>query len=302
MTTDTRSHTRVIPTQQTVEGGGFRIRRPFPVAGLSHLDPILLIDEMGPVVYGPGEAVGAPDHPHRGFETVTYLIDGAMEHEDSHGHRGTLRPGDVQWMTAGAGVIHSEMPAGDILAAGGRVHGFQIWLNLPKALKLTTPRYQEYKSGQLPVVVAPGRWVRVIAGELDGQRSPIETTVPSTMLHVKLDRGATTDVALPPGANAVVHLIDGGGMVGTDLLVDHQAALIENAPATVQLSAGRDGLEALVIAAMPIGEPVARYGPFVMNTRAELERAFADYQAGRFGEIARVDSPPLPRWGTAVCG
>jgi redox-sensitive bicupin YhaK (pirin superfamily) len=289
MATDTRTLTRIIPTHQTVEGGGFRIRRPFPVAGLSHLDPILLIDEMGPVVYGPGEAVGAPDHPHRGFETVTYLIDGAMEHEDSHGHRGTLRPGDVQWMTAGAGVIHSEMPAREILESGGRVHGFQIWLNLPKALKLTTPRYQEYKSGQLPVVVGPGRWVRVIAGELEGQRSPIETTIPSTMLHVKLDRGATSGVSLPQGSNAVVHLIDGGGTVGADTLVDHQAALIENAPATVQLTAGRDGLEALVIAAMPIGEPVARYGPFVMNTRAELEQAFADYQAGRFGEIARVN-------------
>jgi len=289
MDTETRSRTRVIPTQQTVEGGGFRIRRPFPVAGLSHLDPILLIDEMGPVVYGPGEAVGAPDHPHRGFETVTYLIDGAMEHEDSHGHRGMLRPGDVQWMTAGAGVIHSEMPAREILEAGGRVHGFQIWLNLPKTLKLSTPRYQEYKSGQLPVVISAGRWIRVIAGELEGQRSPIETTIPSTMLHVKLDRGASTDVAIPPGSNAVVHLIDGGGTVGTDLLVDHQAALIEHAPATLNLTAGRDGLEVLVIAAMPIGEPVARYGPFVMNTRAELEQAFADYQAGRFGEIARVN-------------
>jgi redox-sensitive bicupin YhaK (pirin superfamily) len=289
MATELTTRTHVIPTVQTLEGGGFRIRRPFPVAGLSHVDPILLIDEMGPVVYGPGEAVGAPDHPHRGFETVTYLIDGAMEHEDSHGHRGALRPGDVQWMTAGAGVIHSEMPAAEILERGGRVHGFQIWLNLPQSLKLSQPRYQEYKSGQLPVVVGPGRWIRVIAGEVDGQRSPIETTIPSTLLHVKLDRRAATDVNVPLGSNVVVHTIDGGGSIGDDVLVDHHALIIENAPATLHIAAGMDGYEALVIAAMPIGEPVARYGPFVMNTRAELEQAFADFQAGRFGEIARVE-------------
>src|SRR5271170_300419 len=167
MSTETSSIT-VVPTQVQLEGGGFKIRRAFPVAGLSYFDPILLIDEMGPVTYGPGEGIGAPDHPHRGFETVTYIIEGAMEHEDSHGHRGTIRNGDVQWMTAGAGVIHSEMPAADILANGGRMHGFQIWVNLPKALKMAPPRYQEYGSAQLPVVQGNGTWVRVIAGEVDG--------------------------------------------------------------------------------------------------------------------------------------
>ncbi len=149
MSTKTSSSITVVPTQVALEGGGFQIRRAFPVAGLSYFDPILLIDEMGPVNYGPGEAIGAPDHPHRGFETVTYIIEGAMEHEDSHGHRGALRPGDVQWMTAGAGVIHSEMPAAEILRDGGRVHGFQIWVNLPRAQKLATPRYQEYREREL---------------------------------------------------------------------------------------------------------------------------------------------------------
>ena len=289
MSDTTTSRTHVVPTQQTLEGGGFRIRRPFPVAGLSHFDPILLVDEMGPVVYGPGEAVGAPDHPHRGFETVTYLIDGAMEHEDSHGHRGALRPGDVQWMTAGAGVIHSEMPAREIVEHGGRVHGFQIWVNLPQALKLTQPRYQEYAAAQLPLIAGDGRWIRVIAGEVEGRRSPIETTVPSTMLHVKLAPHAATDVPVPAASNAIVHTIEGGGTVGDDALADHRVALIEGAPATLRLTAGADGFEALVIAAMPLHEPVARYGPFVMNTRAEIEQAFADYQAGRFGEIARLN-------------
>ncbi|HEV8019835.1 MAG TPA: pirin family protein, partial [Candidatus Lustribacter sp.] len=218
----------VVPTQTTLEGGGFQIRRAFPVAGLSYFDPILLIDEMGPVTYGPGEGIGAPDHPHRGFETVTYVLDGAMEHEDSHGHRGSLRPGDVQWMTAGAGVIHSEMPAREIMENGGRVHGFQIWVNLPQAQKLATPRYQEYASAQLPIVTGPGTWARVIAGELDGQRSPIETTVPTTMVHVKLDAGAHLALPIAAGSNAIVHTIDGSGRVQDTELSDHRVALIAN--------------------------------------------------------------------------
>jgi redox-sensitive bicupin YhaK (pirin superfamily) len=288
MNTHTSSIT-VVPTQVQLEGGGFQIRRAFPVAGLSYFDPILLIDEMGPVTYGPGEAIGAPDHPHRGFETVTYIIEGAMEHEDSHGHRGALRPGDVQWMTAGAGVIHSEMPAAEIMRDGGRVHGFQIWVNLPKAQKLSTPRYQEYSSERLPVVTGPGTWARVIAGELGGQRSPIETTVPTTMVHVKLDENARLSVPIAAGSNAIVHTIGGDGRIGDTALADHHVALIGNAPATLEIAAGANGFEALVLAGMPLDEPVARYGPFVMNTKAEIEQAFRDYQAGRFGEIARTN-------------
>jgi len=288
MQTSTPSIT-VVPTQVALEGGGFQIRRAFPVAGLSYFDPILLIDEMGPVTYGPGEGIGAPDHPHRGFETVTYVLDGAMEHEDSHGHRGSLRPGDVQWMTAGAGVIHSEMPAKEIMEHGGRVHGFQIWVNLPRAQKLATPRYQEFAAEQLPIVTGPGTWARVIAGELAGRRSPIETTVPTTMVHVKLDANARLSIPLAPGSNAIVHTIGGEGRVVQTRLADHQAALIAGAPAQLELAAEGNGFEALVLAGKPLNEPVARYGPFVMNTREEIEQAFRDYQAGRFGEIARTN-------------
>jgi redox-sensitive bicupin YhaK (pirin superfamily) len=176
-----------------------------------------------------------------------------------------------------------------MMERGGRMHGFQIWVNLPQALKLTQPRYQEYTSAQLPLIDGAGRWIRVIAGEVEGRRSPIETTVPATMLHVKLDPRVTTVVPVPPGANAIVHTIDGSGSVEDAALADHRVALIERAPAELHLVAGASGFEVLVIAAMPLGEPVARYGPFVMNTRAELEQAFADYQAGRFGEIARVN-------------
>jgi redox-sensitive bicupin YhaK (pirin superfamily) len=279
----------VVPTQIQLEGGGFQVRRAFPVAGLSYFDPILLIDEMGPVVYGPGEAIGAPDHPHRGFETVTYVLDGAMQHADSHGHRGELRSGDVQWMTAGAGVIHAEMPADDMLRNGGRMHGFQIWVNLPQGQKMTIPRYQEYKSADLPVVAGLGTWARVIAGEVGNAKSPIETTVPTTMVHVKLDPGATLSVPIAPGSNAIVHTIEGGGTVLGTPLSDHRVALIGDTPATLELAAQTEPFEALVLAGHPLNEPVARYGPFVMNTRAEIEQAFRDYQAGRFGEIARTN-------------
>lgn len=271
-----------------VEGGGFVVRRPFPVQGLSYIDPFLLIDEMGPVQYEPGKAVGAPDHPHRGFETVTYLLSGEMEHEDSHGHRGALRPGDVQWMTAGSGVIHSELPSQSMMQHGGRMHGFQIWVNLPRALKLTQPRYQEYTSAQLPAIDHNGIFVRVIAGEYAGARSPIETTVPTTMLHLKLQPGITAVFDIAPGSNAIVHAIAGSANVEDLALSEHHAAIFEGAPSQVRAEAGNGAFEALLLAGVPLREPVARYGPFVMNTVDELQRAFDDYQAGRFGEIART--------------
>jgi redox-sensitive bicupin YhaK (pirin superfamily) len=273
----------VVPAQRTIEGGGFVVHRPFPVPQLSYVDPFLLIDEMGPVDYGPGEAIGAPDHPHRGFETVTYMIEGAFEHADSHGHRGTIRSGDVQWMTAGSGIVHAEMPSADIIERGGRLHGFQIWVNLPRELKMTAPRYQEYDSSQLPIVRDDGRWIRVIAGEVDGRRSPIETTAPTTLLHVRLQPGVRTTVPVPAGANVVVHTIAGrGDLLGTALSA-HDVAIVQDAPPSLVLAAGEDGLDALVLAGKPLGEPVARYGPFVMNTKVEIAQAVDDYQAGRFG-------------------
>jgi quercetin 2,3-dioxygenase len=279
---------RVVPARQFREGGGFIVHRPFPVEELSYVDPFLLVDEMGPAEYGPGEAIGAPDHPHRGFETVTYMIDGAMQHEDSHGHRGEIRSGDVQWMTAGAGVIHSEMPAADIMARGGKMHGFQIWVNLPKEKKMAQPRYQEYASEQLPAYKEDGRWVRVIAGEADGRRSPIETTVPTTMLHVRLDPGSAAAFAIAPRSTAIVHAISGSGSVLDKAIHDHDVAIVEDAPAELRLSAGVEGFEVLLLAGVPLREPVARYGPFVMNTPQEVRLAFEDFHAGRFGEIARV--------------
>jgi redox-sensitive bicupin YhaK (pirin superfamily) len=282
------SSVQIVPAEQFAEGGGFIVRRPFPVRGLSYVDPFLLIDEMGPVNYAPGKAIGAPDHPHRGFETVTYVIDGEMEHEDSHGHRGSIRNGDVQWMTAGAGVIHSEMPSRRMIEQGGLMHGFQIWINLPREKKMTQPHYQEYTNEKLPVVSSNGRWVRVIAGEYDGQRSPIETTVPTTMLHVRLDPNVSATFTIAPGSNAIVHAISGAAKVEGRELREHNAAILSPAPAELHVEAEGNGFEALVLAGIPLRDPVARYGPFVMSTMDELQRAFDDYQNGHFGEIARI--------------
>jgi len=284
----TKPQIRIVPAQRLTEGAGFVVHRPFPVPGLSYFDPILLIDEMGPVDYKPGEAVGAPDHPHRGFETVTYIIDGAMQHEDSHGHRGVIRSGDVQWMTAGSGVIHSEMPTQEMMRDGGLMHGFQIWVNLPRDKKMQQPRYQEYASSELPVVDENGRWVRVIAGEFEGRRSPIETLVPTTMLHLRLQPGAEAIFHVAAGSNAILHAIAGSATVEGVQLAGGQVALLENAPEAIHAVAGENSFDALLISGMPLREPVSRYGPFVMNTREEIAKAFADLQAGKFGEIART--------------
>src|SRR5664279_2222211 len=186
---ETRKRTveAVIPAIRQVEGGGFEVRRPFPTAALPQVDPFLLLDHMGPVELGPGEAKGAPDHPHRGFETVTYMIDGTMEHEDSAGHAGRIGPGDVQWMTAGSGVIHSEMPVQEIRRDGGRVHGFQVWVNLPAKDKMIEPRYQEYPAEKIPQVhLDDGVTVRVIAGTVGAVKGAVETRTSVTYLHVSL--------------------------------------------------------------------------------------------------------------------
>jgi redox-sensitive bicupin YhaK (pirin superfamily) len=286
--------TRLITAHRQTEGAGFVVRRPVPTAGLELVDPFLLIDEMGPVDYAPGEAVGAPDHPHRGFETVTYAIEGEFEHEDSAGHRGSLGPGDVQWMTAGGGIIHSEEPSRRIREQGGRVHGFQIWVNLPARLKMTQPRYQEVTADRIPVAEsADGKVrVRVIAGEALGVRAVIDTHTPIVFQDFSLEPGGDASISLPNGGNALVYVFEGSVRVGDSgkEVRDGQMALLGDGDA-VRLrgpeAAGERG-RALLLAGKPIGEPVARYGPFVMNTRKELLRAFADYESGRMGEINRT--------------
>jgi redox-sensitive bicupin YhaK (pirin superfamily) len=272
----------VIPAVRQLEGGGFEVHRPFPTAALPQVDPFLLLDHMGPVDLGPGEARGAPDHPHRGFETVTYMLDGTMEHEDSAGHAGRIGPGDVQWMTAGSGVIHSEMPVEDIRRSGGRLHGFQVWVNLPAKQKMVEPHYQEHTADTIPELRGDdGVRVRVIAGEVDGVRGPVHTRTPVTYLHVVLPPQTQMTVAAPEPENAMAYGISGDG--ADELVVyAHDADAVE-----LVNESERDERQLLFLAGEPLNEPVARYGPFVMSTKAEVSQAMDDYQSGRFGAIAR---------------
>src|SRR5499433_427273 len=213
-----RSIAGITGSIETLEGGGFPVRRPFPKSALSEFDPFLLLDEMGPVNYGPGQAKGAPDHPHRGFETVTYVLAGRMEHRDSRGHAGQLGPGDVQWMTAGAGVIHSEMPEEAFQRAGGRMHGFQLWVNLPRRDKLMPPRYQEIPAAGIPVGRSDdGRVeVRVLAGEALGARAVIDTRTPIVYLHYTLQPGARTVQPVPAALTALAYVFGGAGCFGKE--------------------------------------------------------------------------------------
>jgi redox-sensitive bicupin YhaK (pirin superfamily) len=285
---------RVITAHRQREGGGFLVRRPLPAPGLRMVDPILMIDEMGPVDYAPGEAVGAPDHPHRGFETVTYMLAGEFEHRDSAGHAGSLRPGDVQWMTAGRGVVHSEMPSARILREGGRVHGFQIWVNLPASLKMTQPRYQEMEGSDIPVVVNSDGLarVRIIAGEALGVESHIDTHTPIVCLHWTLQPGARVEQALPVDHNGLVYVFAGELKSDGIRIADGQMAVL-GAGDVVELdaSAGSSGnTQALLLGGVPINEPVVQRGPFVMNTEAEIATAIHDYESGRMGAIESANA------------
>ncbi|MGH9113937.1 MAG: pirin family protein, partial [Acidimicrobiales bacterium] len=276
------------------EGEGFPVRRAF--AGLSHaeLDPFVHMDQMGEVEYAPGEPKGTPWHPHRGFETVTYMIDGTFQHHDSTGGGGHITNGDTQWMTAGAGILHIERPPDELVASGGLFHGVQLWVNLPAADKFTPPRYQDIQGGHVTLLRSPdgGSIVRLIAGELDGRRGPGVTHTPITLVHATVAPGARLLVPWSPGFNALTYVLAGSGTVGSARQPVRTGQLARFGPGGHLVVAGdvaQDGhtpkLEVLLLGGRPIGEPVAQYGPFVMNTRAELAQAFDDYQAGRMGQV-----------------
>ncbi len=290
----TRPVAGVVTAHRQTEGGGFIVRRPFPSASLEQIDPFLLLDEMGPTDYAPGKAVGAPDHPHRGFETVTYLLDGAMEHRDSTGGHGVIVPGGVQWMTAGSGVVHSEMPTTEIQRNGGRVHGFQLWVNLRAADKMIRPRYQGFGPDELATTsTAGGSTVRVVAGEVGGATGPVESTSPVTYAHVTVAQGDSIEWTPADGHTALVHVFGGTVWVNDVEAVDGQMVVLERSAGSVVVrsDAGTGtGAEVLLLGGQPLGEPIARYGPFVMNTRDEIEQAFDDYSAGRLGSIAPLDN------------
>jgi quercetin 2,3-dioxygenase len=292
-TSEVRTVAGVVNSIETLEGGGFLVRRPFPKASFSEFDPFLLLDEMGPTECGPGEAKGAPDHPHRGFETVTYVLSGDMEHRDSRGHAGRLRTGDVQWMTAGAGVVHSEMPSSDFARDGGRMHAFQLWVNLPQRDKMMKPRYQEIPSSRIPKAVSADGLVSVslIAGEALGQKAVIETRTPIVYLHYRIKLGGVMTQPVSGSFNAFAYVVEGEGLFGADRerAGDGQMVLFAQDGDEVRIEnpAGANAtLEVLLIAGLPLNEPVARYGPFVMNTMDEIRQAIEDYRLGRMGAIS----------------
>ncbi|HEX8708970.1 MAG TPA: pirin family protein [Pyrinomonadaceae bacterium] len=287
-----RSVARLVNSVETLEGEGFLVHRPFPTHELSEFDPFLLLDEMGPKDLAPGEARGAPDHPHRGFETVTYMLDGSMEHKDSEGRTGRIGPGDVQWMTAGAGVIHSELPESELMRRGGRLHGFQLWVNLPRRDKMMKPRYQEIPAERIPGARSEDGLVqvRVIAGESLGARAVIETRTPIIYLHCKLKPGGRLLQPVPPEYNTFAYVVAGEGQFGAggESAGRGQMVLFAQDGDTVSLASSETAqaeLGVLLIAGLPLNEPVARYGPFVMNTRAEIHQAMDDYRNGRMGAI-----------------
>jgi quercetin 2,3-dioxygenase len=286
-TTRERRVERIVPPFTTLEGGGFPVRRPFPTAELSHFDPFLLLDHLGPVEWGPGEAIGAPSHPHRGFETVKYLLSGSMQHRDSFGNSGRLNPGDVQWMSAGSGLIHSELPSPEFLRDGGTMHGFQIWVNLPARDKSIAPHYQEIPADGIPEATsADGKVkVRVIAGKAMGREAVIATRTPIMFLHYIVQPGGQTGEVVRAEYNALVHVISGELLVAGERVREGETALLA-AGDTVRLAAEQTPAQLLLLAGVPIDEPIARYGPFVMNTQQEIVQAFRDYQSGKMGTLS----------------
>ena len=283
------------------EGEGFPVRRAFAGVDLTELDPFIHMDQMGEVEYAPGEPKGTPWHPHRGFETVTYIMDGIFEHQDSNGGGGVITNGDTQWMTAGAGILHIEKPPEHLVMSGGLFHGLQLWVNLPKAEKWAAPRYQDLRGNEVSLLASSdaGTLVRVIAGDLAGRSGPGDTYTPMTMVHATLSPGATLEVPWDPAFNALAYVLAGAGTVGVEKIAvaTGQLAVFGSGDTITVQAAGvqesrSPALEVLLLGGRPIREPVAWMGPFVMNTRDELVQAYEDYQAGKLGSIPAVHNTP----------
>ena len=283
------------------EGEGFPVRRAFAGVDLRRLDPFIHMDQMGEVEYAPGEPKGTPWHPHRGFETVTYIMDGVFDHQDSQGGGGTITNGDTQWMTAGSGLLHIEAPPEWLVTQGGLFHGIQLWVNLPRNQKLVTPRYQDLRASSVALGTTPdgGTLVRVIAGDVAGLEGPGSTHTPMALVHATLAPTAALELPWPAGFNALVYVLSGEGTVGPDRTpVGTGNLVVLGAGDVVTVAANRgqesrlSGLDVLVLGGRPIREPVAWAGPFVMNTREEVLQAFEDFEGGRMGRVPAVHGAP----------
>ncbi len=291
---------QVVPAHHAVEGAGFEVWRPFPGGVDAHVaDPFFLLDQLGPIEYAPREPVGAPWHPHRGFETVTYVMDGEIEHHDSNGGGGIIGEGDTQWMTAGAGILHDEVPTRPFFRNGGRSHGVQLWVNLPAALKFSPPRYQAITRNDLTLLTSPdgGALIRLIAGELGGHEGAGVTHTPITYAHVSLSPGAELAVPWNPVFSSMAYVLSGHGYAGPERRpVDAHDLVVFGPGDSVRVGAAptqpedSPNLEVLLLGGLPIREPIAHHGPFLMNTRAEIIEAIEDFNHGRMGTIPAIET------------
>lgn len=271
------------------EGEGFPVRRAFAGVSREILDPFIHMDQMGSVDYGPFEPRGTDWHPHRGFETVTYIMDGTFVHQDSHGGGGVISNGATQWMTAGGGILHIETPPEELVISGGLFHGVQLWVNLPSRSKMISPRYQNLEADLVTLLSSPdgGALIRLIAGDLDGHQGPGSTHTPIVVAHVTLAPGARVDLPWNPQFNALAYGLEGEGIVGQERLSFGlgRLAVYGDGDTVVLQASDQRALDVLLLGGQPLREPVVAHGPFVMNSEDEIRQAFADYQSGRLGTI-----------------
>ena len=299
-----RAVVSVTSAPSSLEGEGFPVRRAFAGISSADLDPFIHMDQMGEVEYAPGEPKGTPWHPHRGFETFTYLIDGQFIHQDSNGGGGIINDGGTQYMTAGDGILHIETPPEALVESGGLFHGIQLWINLPKAMKRIAPQYQDLQGGDSTMLTTAdgGALVRVLAGEVDGHAGPGISHTPLAITHVTLAPGAQADIPWRRDFNALAYVLAGSGTVGAErrqISTGQMALLKDGDTVLLQASATQESrspnLEIFLIGGVPLREPVIAYGPFVMSTKTEIMEAFDDYQAGRLGTVpANAIQPHRP--------
>lgn len=280
-----RSVTKILNSYPAEPAPGLHVMRPLPGPELDYLDPFLMLDHFGPLTVAPGGNGGLNPHPHRGFETVTIMLEGAMEHHDSAGNRGLITPGDVQWMTAAGGIVHAEYHEKEFAKKGGVLHGIQLWVNLPARLKMNPPGYQDLPKAKIPIIEKNGTRLHLIAGEIDGVKGAARTHTPMMVIRIESKLGGDFNVPIPENFNAAIYVIEGEIKVSTgQAATTHQLCLLSRDGLGVSVHAA-PGTMALLLAGETIGEPVASYGPFVMNTRAEIIQAVNDFQGGKMGQL-----------------
>lgn len=284
-----RNISKVIPAIEAEAAPGFRVKRTLPNRNIKDLSPFLVLDHFGPITFKPNEARGVEEHPHRGFETITFMFEGFMEHRDSNGKFGLLGPGGIQWMTAGSGIIHSELPPKNFVEQGGTFHGVQLWINLPSHLKMTKPTYQDRSVDQIPVAIENDGLVRlrVIAGAYKDVKSTTHSHTPLTIYHIEMNENQNFEFEIPETFNAFVQVTEGEGYFGenSELVRFSELGAFDQGKQVVRVQSKENKLKFLFISGQPIDEPIFSYGPFVMNTEKEIYEAIHDYQNGKMGTI-----------------